>query len=112
MKIKNYPVEEVNSRGVDSILNELEEKLNDCDMVYVSFDVDSMDPGLTSHGTGTPVNGGLTPDQARTILQRLAQHPKTVCLEFVEVNPCLDEKVNKMAEVTAELVEAVVDVLR
>ena len=36
------------------------------------------------------------------------QSPKTVCMEFVEVNPCLDEKLNRMAEVAFELIESVV----
>jgi arginase len=28
-------------------------------------------------------------------------------MEFVEVNPCLDEKINTMAELTFDLLEAV-----
>lgn len=108
LKIKNFPVAEVNQKGVKRIVSEIEEKLKDCNMIYVSFDVDSMDPSLTSHGTGTPVDNGLTPSEAKDFLTLLANNPKTVCMEFVEVNPCLDEKTNKMAEVTAELVEAVV----
>ena len=79
--------------------------------MYVSFDVDSMDPDLTSHGTGTPVKNGLRPEEANEILTVLAKNKKTVCIEFVEVNPCLDEKVNKMAEVTMELVESVLNTL-
>jgi arginase len=45
-------------------------------------------------------------------LTNFARNKKTVCMEFVEVNPCLDEKTNKMAEVTAELIEVVVEVLK
>ncbi len=112
LNIKNHTVDEVNEKGVERIINEIEEQLNDCDMVYISFDVDSMDPILTSHGTGTPVDNGLTPKQAEDFLISLAGNKKTVCIEFVEVNPCLDEKTNKMAEVTAGLVELVVDVLK
>lgn len=108
LRIKNHSVAEVNQKGVISIVTEIEEQLKDCDMIYVSFDVDSMDPSLTSHGTGTPVDNGLTPVEAKDFLTLLARNPKTVCMEFVEVNPCLDEKTNKMAEVAAELIEAVV----
>ncbi|MBU2019697.1 MAG: arginase family protein, partial [Bacteroidetes bacterium] len=75
------------------------------DLLYVSFDVDSMDPDLTSYGTGTPVKNGLTPDEAKEILTFLGKQQKLVCLEFVEVNPCLDNKLNKMAEVTFELIK-------
>ena len=112
LNIKNYEVQEVNEKGVQTILSEIDQKLDVCDIVYVSFDVDSMDPKETSHGTGTPVDNGLAPEQAETILKHFAAHQKTACIEFVEVNPCLDEKTNKMAEVTADLVEKVIDTLK
>ncbi|TBX66339.1 arginase [Flavobacterium silvisoli] len=110
--IRNYKVDEVRQKGVAQIINEIDEKLKHCDLLYVSFDVDSMDPEMTSYGTGTPVINGLTPEEAKEILTSLAQKTKTVCLEIVEVNPCLDDKVNKMAEVTLELLEAVTGVLK
>ena len=112
LNIKNYKVQEINEIGVAKVLSEINEKLADCDMIYISFDVDSMDPAHTSHGTGTPVDNGLTPEQADEILIHFAANTKTVCIEFVEVNPCLDEKINTMAEVTAELVEKVVNTLK
>ena len=112
LNIKNYKVQEVNEKGVAKVLSEINAKLADCDMIYISFDVDSMDPAHTSHGTGTPVDNGLTPEQADEILIHFAANTKTVCIEFVEVNPCLDEKINTMAEVTAELVEKVVNTLK
>lgn len=111
LQIKNYPVAELRTKGVSAIINEIENKLSNCDIIYVSFDVDSMDPDLTSHGTGTPVKNGLRPEEANEILTSFAKNKKTVCIEFVEVNPCLDEKVNKMAEVTMNLVESVLDTL-
>jgi arginase len=111
LQMKNYPVAEVRTKGVSTIMNEIETKLADCDIIYVSFDVDSMDPDLTSHGTGTPVKNGLRPEEANEILTLFAKNEKTVCIEFVEVNPCLDEKVNKMAEVTMTLVESVLNTL-
>src|SRR5690606_26281553 len=98
-------------RGVEAIVKETLEQLSDCDIIYVSFDVDSMDPDLTSHGTGTPVEDGLTPAEAEMFLRGFAREEKTVCIEFVEVNPCLDEKKNKMAEITFELLKETVEVL-
>jgi len=110
--IKNYLVSEVTEKGIEQVVSEIELKLEDCDMIYISFDVDSMDPLHTSHGTGTPVDNGLRTEQASLLLTSLVSNPKTVCIEFVEVNPCLDEKVNKMAEVTAELIEQVINVIK
>jgi arginase len=112
LNIKNHTVSDVNQKGVAAILEEIEAQLENCDIIYISFDVDSMDPSQTSHGTGTPVDNGLTPHQAEEFLTNFARNKKTVCMEFVEVNPCLDEKINKMAEVTAELIEVVVEVLK
>ena len=70
-----------------------------------------MDPDLTSYGTGTPVKDGLTPEEAKELLLALSGWEKLVALEVVEVNPCLDEKKNKMAEVTFGLIEAMVQQL-
>ncbi|NVK66189.1 MAG: arginase [Flavobacteriales bacterium] len=103
--ITNHTVDQVRSEGVDEIIRKSLEQLSDCDMIYVSFDVDSMDPELTSFGTGTPVEHGLSPEEAKAFLQAFGENEKLVCMEFVEVNPCLDNKQNRMAEVTFDLLE-------
>lgn len=108
LAIRNITVEEVNQSGVPAVVAEITERLATCDLIYVSFDVDSMDPELVSHGTGTPVPNGLTPDQAKEIMTGLLHTKKVCCLEVVEVNPCLDEKQNKMAETTLELIESLI----
>lgn len=112
LQIKNCEVAEVRKNGTSGIVQIIEEKLKNCDIIYVSFDVDSMDPALTSHGTGTPVPNGLKPQEVQEILLALAQNPKTICIEVVEVNPCLDEKENTMAEVTFDIVEAITKTIK
>jgi arginase len=107
--IKNFSVEDVNQKGAKKVAEETLIKLNDCDIIYISFDVDSMDPNLTSHGTGTPVDNGLSPEQVKEILLCLVDSPKIICFELVEINPCLDEKTNKMAEAAFEVFEPVVE---
>jgi len=71
-----------------------------------------MDPDLTSYGTGTPVKNGITPNEAKELLIEFSENKKTACIEIVEVNPCLDEKKNKMAEVTLEIVEEIVEIIK
>ncbi|TSJ44771.1 arginase [Fluviicola chungangensis] len=105
--ITNYTVEQVRKEGAQTIVQQVLEQLEPCDIIYVSFDVDSMDPEITSFGTGTPVGNGIFPEEAEEILTLLAQNPKTVCIEFVEVNPCLDNKENTMAETAFSLLESV-----
>jgi len=97
-QIKNYSVNEIRTKGRDNVLTEIQSKLENCDIIYVSFDVDSMDCILVSKGTGTPVENGLSPDEANFFLTEFAKWNKTACIEFVEINPCLDDKINKMAE--------------
>jgi len=110
--MKWFTVQDVRTKGVEAIVNGINERLKDCDIIYVTFDVDSMDPDLTSYGTGTPVKDGITPKEAKDLMMAMAQSPKTVCVEIVEVNPCLDEKENTMAEVTLDIVEAITEVIK
>jgi arginase len=108
LNLLSIEVDEFRQKGFEKVVLELEDKFSNCDEIYVSFDVDSMDPNVVSHGTGTPVDDGLFPEEAKVILNYFAAHPKVKCIEFVEVNPCLDEKTNRMAEVAYELIQEVV----
>lgn len=104
--IKNYLVEEVREKGCEAVVSDILEKLKECDIIYVSFDVDSMDSEI-SVGTGTPVPNGLSASEASRILNLFAQSPKLVCMEMVEINPCLDDKGNVMAETSLDILEKV-----
>ena len=103
LNIRSVSVSDVREVGADKIVEEINLKFTDYDYIYISFDVDSMDPQFTSHGTGTPVENGLKPNEAFEIMDGLLKSDKVICLEFVEINPCLDEKKNKMAEVAFEM---------
>jgi arginase len=105
--IKNYMVHEVRYRGLDVCVNEALNKLSDCDMIYISFDVDSMDCDLISYGTGTPVPKGFDHHEIISIINQLVASQKVACLELVEVNPLLDFKGNKMAETAFEVLNEV-----
>ena len=111
LNIKNYSVSEVRGKSADLVVFEILKKLESCDLIYISFDVDSMDPQVTSHGTGTPVDDGLFPEEAEAIMKGLIESKKVCCVEFVEINPCLDEKKNEMAEVAFSIVEKLVTTL-
>ncbi|MGY8954301.1 MAG: arginase family protein, partial [Flavobacteriales bacterium] len=107
--IKNYGVAELRYRGLGVCLKEAELKLKDCDLIYISFDVDSMDCDLISYGTGTPVQKGLDQEEATAIIQHFMNLKKTACLEFVEINPLLDNKGNRMAETAYEVLKELLD---
>jgi arginase len=109
--IRNYTVAELRERKWSDLALEFQKWIDELDILYISFDVDSMDPDITSYGTGTPVKNGITPEEANEMLTFFAKQEKLCCLEFVEVNPCLDDKKNKMAEVTFELVKSAVNTI-
>lgn len=93
--LKVVTVAEVRQKGPRKVADEITGYLAHCDLLYVSFDADSLDPTV-SKGTGTPVKGGLLAAEAVALITRFMQHPKTCSLEIAEVNPTLDH-VNKMA---------------
>jgi arginase len=103
--IKNYTVAEVRDRGVKYSAQEALERLKGCDLLYVSFDVDSIDSELIGEGTGTPVPEGFTPVEVRSLLREFSQTDQLISLELVEVNPLLDKKGNQTAEVAFSILE-------
>ncbi|MCV6630608.1 MAG: arginase [Flavobacteriaceae bacterium] len=105
--LKNYTVSEMRYRGFDVCLEEALHKLEACDMIYISFDVDSMDCDMISYGTGTPVAKGFDVEEIKMIFDVLLQSRKTACIEFVEVNPLLDLKGNVMAETAFDILDTV-----
>jgi arginase len=109
LNLVNHTVNEVRDKGAKQVARQLLKKLNHCDLIYISFDVDSMDPNEVSFGTGTPVKHGLFPIEALDIMEVLIQSEKVGCLEIVEINPCLDNKQNKMAETTFNILEPLVE---
>ncbi len=99
--IKNFTTADVRKRGVERIAIDALQYLDHCDMIYLSFDVDSMDSSI-SKGTGTPVPNGITEREAGNLVARLMTSKKICCFEIVEVNPTLDKE-NLMAENAFEI---------
>ena len=102
--IKNFTTAEVTEKGVQQVSKEAMEILKDCDQIYISFDVDSLDTSV-SVGTGTPVPEGLTKEQALELNIELIKDKRVCCWEIVEVNPTLDTE-NRMANNAFEILEA------
>lgn len=97
-------IEDIKKLGSEKIAARALEMLDHCDMIYVSFDVDSIDSRYST-GTGTPVPNGLTVEEAKILNSELAKSPKVCAWEIVEVNPTLDTE-NRMAESGFEILEA------
>lgn len=108
--IKVITVAQLRERGAEGVVKDTLSYLNACDKIHVSFDVDSLDPSI-SVGTGTPVPGGLSLDEARTLLTGLCADNKTATLDVVEINPALDTG-NAMAEAVLTVLEPLFPILR
>jgi agmatinase len=101
--MRSFEMTEVVARGLDDCLGEaFEIALDDCDAVFVSVDVDVVDPGAAP-GTGTPEPGGLTSRQLLDAVRRITMEVPVAGLDVVEVSPPYDH-----AEVTSYLANRVV----
>ena len=83
----------VQENGVDAVIAEARKVIGD-KPVYVTFDIDCLDPSYAP-GTGTPVCGGLTTYQAMAILRGM-RGINIVGADVVEVAPAYD-----ISEITA-----------
>ena len=102
-QMHSFEMHEVVRRGLDDVLEEaFTIAVDDCDGVFVSFDVDVVDPGMAP-GTGTPEPGGFTARQALDAVRRIAIELPVVGIDVVEVSPPYDP-----SEITSFLANRVI----
>jgi agmatinase len=82
-----HGIDDVAARGASAVAAEIRRALGH-HPVYLSFDVDAVDPAFAP-GTGTPVPGGLTSREALQLVRGLAG-ASLVGMDLVEVCPPLD----------------------
>jgi len=101
--MRSYEMSEIGARGLDECLTEaFRIAMDDCDAVFLSVDVDVVDPGMAP-GTGTPEPGGLTGRQLLDAVRRCCYELPVAGIDVVEVSPPYDT-----ADVTAYLANRVV----
>lgn len=101
--MRSYEMTEIIARGFDEVLDEvITAALDDCDGVFLSVDIDVVDPG-SAPGTGTPEPGGLTSRQLLDAVRSIAYRVPLVGADVVEVSPPFDH-----ADITALLGNRVV----
>ena len=88
--IKKYSSEDITYFGIKTVIKRIFKDLKHCKHIYVSFDVDSIDP-LYIPGTGTPSPKGLSFEQALQLNMQLIKNEKVCCWEITEINPTLDK---------------------
>jgi guanidinopropionase len=88
MGVRMVRIEEAMEKGPKVIMAEARKIVGD-DEVYVSFDIDMLDP-VYAPGTGTPEIGGFTTFQAQQMLREL-RGLNIVGADVVEVSPPFDQ---------------------
>ena len=102
-KMRSFEMTEIHHRGLDTVLSDAFSILTDeCDGVFLSVDVDVVDPGMAP-GTGTPEPGGMTSRQLLEAVRRICLELPIVGIDVVEVSPPYDH-----ADITAILANRVV----
>ena len=100
--IKVFTMYEIDDMGIKKVMEEAIRIAGDgTDGIHVSFDMDAMDPEIAP-GTGTKVPGGMGYRETHYALEMIAKSDKLVSVEFVEVNPLLDQG-NRTAEAAVAL---------
>jgi agmatinase len=88
--VRYHAMPEVEKSGWPAVMERaLKEAREGGKKLYISFDVDVLDPAYIG-GTGTPVPGGLTMREAIPIVRRLCAENEIIGFEIVEVAPRLD----------------------
>jgi formimidoylglutamase len=89
---------EIEERGVDAVVAQaIEEALDGPDAIYLSLDIDVVDPGMAP-GTGTPEPGGLLSRELLRAIRQIVAAVDLAGMDIVEVSPPYDH-----AETTAML---------
>jgi agmatinase len=84
-----HRMDEIVERGIDAIIDEVLEEISDADHLFLSVDIDSLDPAYAP-GTGTPEPGGLTTRELLRAVRRLTLAKGLAGMEVVEVSPPYD----------------------
>jgi agmatinase len=81
---------EIEERGAEAVIDDaIAEALDGPDAIYLSLDIDVVDPGAAP-GTGTPEPGGLQPRELLRAVRRIVGSVELAGMDIVEVSPPYD----------------------
>ncbi|KAG8998106.1 hypothetical protein FRB94_007195 [Tulasnella sp. JGI-2019a] len=93
--------DDIEDLGIPEIIRRIRKRVGDSP-VYLSLDIDVIDPGLAP-ATGTPEAGGWTPREVKRILRRLSGL-NFVGFDLVEVAPVYDTNAEVTSLIAADIV--------
>jgi agmatinase len=94
---------EIEERGSEAVVADaIAEALEGPDLVYLSVDIDVVDPGMAP-GTGTPEPGGILAREMLRAVRQIVGRVELAGMDVVEVSPPYDQ-----SEITAMLAHRIV----
>ena len=85
-----HTMDEIWQRGFQTVMKDaVAEALSAADSLYISIDVDSLDPSFAP-GTGTPEPGGIMSADLLRMVRTLCLEHNVVGIDIVEVSPAYD----------------------
>ncbi|NLZ49008.1 MAG: arginase [Clostridiales bacterium] len=86
-----WTTEYIQTHGIEKTLKEVLHKFKERNLshIHLSFDIDVLDKALVP-GTGTPVENGLTVEEAKAILKCIIETELVSSMDVVELNSLLD----------------------
>ncbi len=96
-------MEQIDRYGMVAVIEKaIEHVSRDVDGIYLSLDLDALDP-QHAPGVGTPVPAGLTQREVHLACELIAETGKLIGMDVVEVNPILDVQ-NRTAKLAVDFV--------
>ena len=89
-EMRTHFMQEIWEDGIHAVIDRVvAEALDGTDYIYLSVDIDVLDPGFAP-GTGTPEPGGMSPIDLLRTVRRIATDTRLVGVDVVEVAPAYD----------------------
>ena len=94
--LRYHFMREIEERGAEAVIADaIDEALDGPDLIYLSLDIDVIDPGMAP-GTGTPEPGGMLTREVLRAIRQIVGRVELAGMDVVEVSPPYDH-----AELTA-----------
>ncbi|WP_312699760.1 arginase [Sedimentibacter sp.] len=105
-KLNLYTMETVREQGLDVIIEQVIERINSSNVngVHLSFDIDALDKSIVP-GTGTAVSDGFSLNEGKEIFTKLISQLDITSMDFVELNPVIDDEDGKTVKNCFELLQ-------
>jgi agmatinase len=105
--LRSHFMAEVERDGLEAVVERaVNEALEGPEHLYLSFDIDVLDPAYAP-GTGTPEPGGFTTREMLPVVRRLCHEAHVVGFEVVEVAPAHDPTYTTALNANRIVIEAI-----